>query len=128
MELNWIFIKCILKLPNCNRMFMKFIIIYNFLTAFLHFSHYQSLLQNRAHMCNILFNVDSNPLKFGKFDKDYSLFGYLRPCFYQITCPNSYKMSCEITFLFYRMSFWKFEKYNRKRLRTPVNFACVKIL
>ena len=52
----------------------------------------------------------------------------LRPWINQIAWPNSCKSSCKVTFLFYKMSSWKFEKYNRKRFWTSVNFVWVKIL
>ena len=39
----------------------------------------------------------------------------LRPWINQITWPNSCNSSCKITFSFYKMSSWKFGKYNRKR-------------
>ena len=46
----------------------------------------------------------------------------------KITWTNSCKSSCKISFSFYKISCWKFEKYNKKRQRTPVNFVWVKIL
>ena len=45
----------------------------NFLTAFNIFSHHQSLVQNRAHMCNILFIVlDIIEIKITDEDSDQS--------------------------------------------------------
>ena len=52
----------------------------------------------------------------------------LRSWINQITWPNSYKRPCKITFWFYKMSSFKFGKYNIKRQRTSVNFVWVKIL
>ena len=51
-----------------------------------------------------------------------------KPWINQITWPNSCKSSCTMTFLFYKMSSWKFGKCNRKRWRMSVNFVWVKIL
>ena len=51
---------------------------------------------------------------------------FLRPWINQITWSNSCKIPCKINFIFYKISFWKFGKYNRKRWRTAVNFVWVK--
>ena len=56
------------------------------------------------------------------------IFFVLRPWINQITLPNSCQSSCKITFLFYKISFWKFRKYNRRRWDMSVSFVWVRIL
>ena len=52
----------------------------------------------------------------------------LRPWIKQTTLPNSCNSSCEIIFLFCKISSWKYGKYKKRRLTTSVKFVWVKQL